>query len=1167
MSKCDDLFQQRQSLLAEQKKNNEDIARIESIRASVDFPEESRWQDIRDKLAKYMEDQQAAKRIREAMDDPKKKGYSSIPTDQPLNFVQKMRDYPDEMVVDMANVAQAFLKAGKEGTPEQYAFLKADPYEAAKHISSTMNTARTPTEVLNMLSDLQAVPNSTQDLLEKTLRARWFNEKGREAFIDTFYEIENFMEANPNKEVPMEMLEKMWNTEKIAFWSESAYDFYRNQWHKQGKAMQGDMFSDDVLELMDDAKAVNPDNYPDPVSYANSLGILDKTLDDVSPETDATARVWQAAADNVTRPKEAAEQLALEIANIKIQGVDPQKRRPVGRKEIRNKKLRITNLLAKDHQLFNLRTLGLAVQSNSVMAIYGPYHTFLRNSIYRPYGTSLQEGIFEAFEANWKGLRQGFKALKEGGIATMNDTYKGKSSFFASNVETYGKFNDSVLERKQDLEFLLSPDKPSEMKDTIQWAVNPERAFRYTHAAHRLWLYKKTGNPMTLRPGFTALSAADGPAGLFYTNFKLRTEYEMKARREGVQRELKEALNREPNQKDIDNWVNERMEEAFYKEDPTEAQIQAYRKEQNIPEGVMSDDAVADEIVETRVRDGYSGPVPLMDDDVVREASEFSARNRFQSVPQEGNWLKDSYEFINKTRRNNPYADIAVPYLQAPVAGVSLDGRLIGAGNVNDWVTGRLKGMTRKQRAGAMADLIITSQVWGLFLLAESQGQIIGNGPIDQKERAMWRADLKRQGKRPNTIYGIPLVGGLPVASVMFLLHDAHEAWDLQARSKHDDIHFTDAIWTVLVGHIQRNTGVGQLGQLMEIFTNADFNVANPVSKARSLAGYIGAGRTPGIGLTRQAERVTDSSKYNFYRDSDVKSYDAELFTEEQTSKAMQYIKDVVALGRNAGFDVTGLTGVLPGGRRKNKDWLGTRISYPWGTRLKDFIFNRHEPALHPKDKVYAELKQLGLLIAPPVLYDKKLDGVPMDDDMQDLYNEIYGSIGPGLQPIDGKIVDKLPSEAMEKQTFKYAKYDDSDLDFKYTDGEYVKDRSDFQEIDLLEIMDEHVIDSSGKGRKFIDAARSIINSPRYQKYQNNPNTTTDFGVADHPPHVREEQYAMKIMRSLRRYYGILAADSFRMSDHPAADIYRNFKNNKQVKTNLEADLSGESVEGIEDSL
>ena len=112
MSKCDDLFQQRQSLLAEQKKNNEDIARIESIRASVDFPDESRWQDIRDKLAKYMEDQQAAKRIREAMDDPKKKGYSSIPTDQPLNFVQKLRTNPEEMVVDIANVSQAVLRGG-----------------------------------------------------------------------------------------------------------------------------------------------------------------------------------------------------------------------------------------------------------------------------------------------------------------------------------------------------------------------------------------------------------------------------------------------------------------------------------------------------------------------------------------------------------------------------------------------------------------------------------------------------------------------------------------------------------------------------------------------------------------------------------------------------------------------------------------------------------------------------------------------------------------------------------------------------------------------------------------------------------------------------------------------------------------------------------------------
>ena len=1170
MSKCDDLFQKRQSLLAEQKKNNEDIARLNTIRASVDFPEESRWQDIRDKLAKYMEDQKAAKRIREAMDDPKKKGYSSIPTDQPLNFVQKMRDYPDEMVVDIANVSQAFLRAGKEGTPEQYAFLKADPYEAAKHISSTMNTARTPTEILNIISNLQAVPNSTQDLLEKTLRARWLNETGLKEFIRSTEEIQKFMIENPNKEVPIEQLARLFDVEKIAFWSQSKYDFYRNQWHKQGKAMQGDMFSDDVLKLMDDAKDINPDNYSDPVSYANSFGTLDKKIEDVNPENDLTGRIWQAAADNVTRPKEAVEQLALEINNIKIRGVDPQKRRPIGAKEIRNKKLRLTNELAKDLQLFNLRTLGLAVQSNTVMAIYGPYHTFLRNAIYKPYGTSFQEGIFNALEDNWKGLRQGIEAVRQSAKATMIDAGNLKPSFFASNVDSYGKFDDSAQQRLDDIKFLLSPDKPSRRIEQVGWALNPERMFRYTQAAFRLFIYKKTGSSMALKPGYTSLGAIDGPGGLFYTNFKLRTEYQQKARREGVQRELGELLGRKPNQRDLDNWVNERMEEAFYKEDPTEAQIKAYRKEQNIPEGVMSDDAVADEILETRVRETYGGPVPL-DDDVVKEASDFSEMMRFQNKPKDGSWLKKPYNLITEGKRKNPYVDTGIPYLTSAYSGMNLDGRISGFAALNDLVKGRLGKMTDKQRAGTMADMLISLQFYGLWNYLNSQGAIIGNGPLDQEQRKMWRDELEAKGQVPNSIYGIPLVGGIPIANLMMLMSDVHLSMQDRSVNKNIMVRLGESFFTGLMGHLQRNTSLGQLGQLMDVITNEDYNFSNPTSKALALAGYVGGSRLPTSGSFRTGERIADSSKYQYFVNAKMEDWESELFNEEETSKAIQYLKDFVEASRTAGMSITGLTGMLPGGRKKDKDWLGSKISYPWGTKVADFIMNGFEPVLHPNDKVYAELRLLGLLIPPSPLVEKRLGEVPMTDDMQWLYNEIYGSVGPGLEPskrAKTRPVYGLPSEVIPKETYSYDKRDVSDLNFDFNEGVYKKEfeEDEFSTLNINEILDEHVYDTeTGEGRTFIEAARSLINSPRYQLHQNNPRLSTDPNINEKPRHVRDEKYAMKAMKTLRKYYATLALRSFRLSKDKGAEQYDTFMKNLQNTTNFENEKDREAGEQTEE--
>lgn len=194
-----------------------------------------------------------------------------------------------------------------------------------------------------------------------------------------------------------------------------------------------------------------------------------------------------------------------------------------------------------------------------------------------------------------------------------------------------------------------------------------------------------------------------------------------------------------------------------------------------------------------------------------------------------------------------------------------------------------------------------------------------------------------------------------------------------------------------------------------------------------------------------------------------------------------------------------------------------------------------------------------------------------MTDDMQWLYNEIYGSVGPGLEPskrAKTRPVYGLPSEVIPKETYSYDKRDVSDLDFDFNDGTYKKEfeEDEFSTLNINEILDEHVYDfATGKGRTFIEAARSLINSPRYQLHQNNPRLSTDPNINEKPSHVRDEKYAMKAMKALRKYYSTLTLRSFRLSKDSAAGQYHTFMKNLQNTTNFENEKNREAGERTEE--
>ena len=375
------------------------------------------------------------------------------------------------------------------------------------------------------LDAINKLTEGEKTFVEDLVRARWFHDTGKEAYIKSVDDIDVFMEKNPNAEVPPELLGKAFNTYKVALMSEATYDFYRNQWSKAGKAQQGRLFTDQ-LEVIDDASSVIPENIKSAEGYVDSLGIVGRKIGDTTEE-ESIARVITAASENVTRPKEAMDQLNLELNNIRIQGTDVRKR--YDPKRLKDARFRHTNLLAKDSQLFNLRTMGLAFSSNVAMAIRGPYHTLYKNALYKPYGTKLTDSFMDAWQANWKGYAAAYKAVRESGKELFMDAWKGDRMFYSSNVETYGKFQEPVEKRIADLEDAMN------VEGNWKSYLNPEKYRRELHAATRLWLYRKTKHPAALRPGFSALAALDAPFGYGYHVYKLRTDLEFKARRDGVQ--------------------------------------------------------------------------------------------------------------------------------------------------------------------------------------------------------------------------------------------------------------------------------------------------------------------------------------------------------------------------------------------------------------------------------------------------------------------------------------------------------------------------------------------------------------------------------------------------------------------------------------------------------
>ena len=1121
MSSCDELFQERQRLIREKAKNDADLARIKGIQQSNLPPDDVLKEDFSGKFADDMQEIKKSGEIERNIENAKEVE-TNISKGQPTNLVQLLRTNPKEWVEDQALMQKTLLKSGQRLEPDEWRFLNADVNETAQEIAETLQNDISKNDVLGLLEKDSA---SFNEAVEKVLRVRAVHQVTTRELINVVGDMFDFMQRNEIPQaVPNKLKENAFYLYKASLVSERSYDFIRNTWSKMGKAMQGRGFQDLDLDLISKGVAENIDNSIDAPTVQAARSMNPEDFSEESP----IARVLSAADLFKSNRKEALIQLEMALGDIRIKGVDIFKH--YDPKVWVDKRMRTRNLNAKDWQLFNLRSQGLNVNSNASLAVFGPARKMYEEATYIPWGTKDMKPYREVLQSHFAGYGKAISALRESWKEVFMDAFQNKSHHFSGAADHYGKVhepNDLILIKLRD----LRDYKPRTKQGRIQQLLNPLYHTGRADAAIKLWAYEKSGNPVWLRPALNSLAAVDNVAGFFFHNYSVRFDLEMKARKSGVQLDLTD-IDGNLSQQKVNDWINNEMKNNFYSNQVTEEMVKKYRKDNGLAPEFMGDVEIEDAIREEFVANTYGAP--FMSSAEAQAAARFSEELRFQNQPTKRNWGKGPFDAMQKYRRDVWQADLAFPYMQAPFMSESMDWTFTGLGPALDAV--RWKSLNPAEKARAKSNLIMAGHVWSLFGLLSATGNIVGNGPPDTpfhyKERAEWLRELEAKGKKPNSIGGVPLIGGIPVISTLFLLEDARYAIQHALISEKDSNKLLDSLFILVAGSLTRKTALGNLKQVLEAFFPE--TAAGAGQKMSRYTGYLMQGQMPLSGPVREVSRLLNAKPSQVYKEREWTTEEEDLFEPGFLEKTERYVRNEIAynLIPNSPFF---------GGKFKEKDWLGTKIRLSWGENLNRYMQHRFFPREHPNDKVYAELNHLNLLNPPSPLLFKTLEGVPMSDDLQQLFNQTYSSTVGNKETaflnIKKKIV--ITPDTTQTKIIKSGPLAGQRISIKGKEGS----------IDMSIILAEHV-----EGKTPIEAFRSLMNDPKYIAFKENPHTTTVQEIVNKETKEVQKELPYVLMQEIKSYYTQLTINKLNISKEPAAvkwleraELYRATRQQKRT--------------------
>ena len=1009
-----------------------------------------------------------------------------------VNYRQLIDNANIQNAEDYAKLSEALTGAWKELDPDDFVFV-TEVYGRERLLQSVADAYKEFTDADTIAAALANNAAAFTTLAERMTRLRFLSETAKTSYLDTLKAVTEYMRTTSRAVVAEELKEgsgdlgrRVHSSYKLA---KMAHRHVNMAKRRTGQALRS---------LQEDFAA--PDNFR--VDMTEAEQTIGASARDIRSD-EHFGRVMEAIDNGKTNPTKAAEQIEqLRIAAM-VDGIDPGS--PLD-KGWENPHLRFGNALVKDSQLQNF---GSQVKANLMGTWLANTHGFIHQSFENignltPHGTRFSREAFgEGLRIAWESAAYSHNAVRRSWRELAADSFLRGDAPFGGNLDTYGRSssnNEQLLGQVQAI--IEQPYRPGGPLRPENWASTVHKIQAGVAMLRYHWSGK---NPAMLTPALRAMSATDSVLGYDAFAFKLKNDLEIKARRDGVQLGLLDQRTR-------DEWVTKQMEEAFYQAAPTEANVKAFRRQHKLKGSDITDDEIKAIITAERVRQTYGRPT--LDTPEAQEAMAYSLRNRMQAAPEGG--LPGAIDTAVMEARKHWAVDALVPYWRAPFNQFLFDTRLTFGPLAETIEIIFDKNPTKEQIAKVQAGWVVTGGLLGLFAGLDMMGLIEGNGPLEPNARRAWLLE----GNKPNTLAGVPYLGGLPILNTLFLWKDIKETFVSGTYSNFDQNKAWWGIAQVLTSQIIRQTGFGQLQRLVDA-------LLDPEQQMPRLVQWLGQGQLPGSGIMRGLQRATGSNATDFYRDELPNATERAMLGEDDP--AAQIERNL----RNLAFGTIPLLGLPGGAPRKEQDFLGQPIRLEFGADWAEAMKSRFHPRMWPRanQRVYAELDAQGRLTLPGPLLTRQLEGVSMSSELQKEYNDTFGTV-KGNIPLEARM-----ALAGRKVSVSFPMQLETPIDMRKQfagAGVVVAKSGSSATIDLGPFLSKHV-----KGRTIVEAFTSLFNDPVYKRMQDLPGTTSDLEVRDMPPARRRAQAASQMIQGVYDYYQLLTQDQLEASSTPAAQDWR----------------------------
>ena len=251
MSSCDELFQRKLALDLDRQKNDAELTRINQIRASRAVPSDDEFKAASADALKGMTDpankargRRLANRRHQERPDPK----VNIGAGQPVNFKQKLRDAPEEVVRDYAVLTNSLRQAGVKNMPDEFV-LKG--YSSPKKRAQMLQYLSERGSVGGWLRVMANSSDRVTGLIDDIVVLRFAHDTAKETYAAGARDVLEFVRNNPGAKLPDDQAVKLFRQFKVALMAQRHYDHVRGAWGRIGQALQGRGFEGPLMEFTD----------------------------------------------------------------------------------------------------------------------------------------------------------------------------------------------------------------------------------------------------------------------------------------------------------------------------------------------------------------------------------------------------------------------------------------------------------------------------------------------------------------------------------------------------------------------------------------------------------------------------------------------------------------------------------------------------------------------------------------------------------------------------------------------------------------------------------------------------------------------------------------------------------------------------------------------------